>query len=231
MNFKTCSKCHKLFYDVAISFSKSCVSKDGFQSWCKSCTSDYKKDYYNNNRYKILHHKKLYYAINRDEIAKRNKRYDISERGKTIRKSWRMSEQGKECLRSINKKYRLTKKGRNNKRLISKKFYDNNSISKSISVRINRTLNGNKCNNSWNTLVGYTIEKLKNHIESLFQPGMSWDNYGKFGWHIDHKIPVSSFNITSYECEDFKKCWALENLQPLWWRDNLRKGNKVAYNE
>ena len=62
----------------------------------------------------------------------------------------------------------------------------------------------------------------------FFQPGMSWDNYGKYGWHVDHRIPVSSFNIISYDCDDFRKCWALENLQPLWAIDNIRKGNKIG---
>ena len=43
-------------------------------------------------------------------------------------------------------------------------------------------------------------------------------------WHIDHITPQSAFNITSAECEDFQKCWALENLQPLCALKNIRKG-------
>ncbi len=70
----------------------------------------------------------------------------------------------------------------------------------------------------------YTPEELKEHLESRFTNGMSWDNMSD--WHIDHIRPVSSFNYTTTECEDFKKCWALENLQPLWAADNICKGNK-----
>ena len=70
----------------------------------------------------------------------------------------------------------------------------------------------------------YTPEELKEHLESQFTDGMSWDNMKD--WHIDHIRPVSSFNFTTTECEDFKKCWALNNLQPLWSKDNLSKGNK-----
>ena len=74
------------------------------------------------------------------------------------------------------------------------------------------------------TIVGYTHDNLKQYIESQFKDGMSWSNYGE--WHIDHIRPISSFNYTTTDCADFKKCWALENLQPLWDRDNRRKSNK-----
>lgn len=63
------------------------------------------------------------------------------------------------------------------------------------------------------------------HLESLFTNGMSWQNYGE--WHVDHKIPISSFDFESIECEEFKKCWSLNNLQPLWGIDNLSKGSKI----
>jgi predicted nucleic acid-binding Zn ribbon protein len=70
----------------------------------------------------------------------------------------------------------------------------------------------------------YTGEELYNHLESQFTDGMSWDN--RNNWHIDHIRPVSSFNYDSTEHPDFKKCWALNNLQPLWAEDNLKKGDE-----
>ena len=75
-------------------------------------------------------------------------------------------------------------------------------------------------------LVNYTVEELMAHLESQFteENGYSWDNLSE--WHIDHIRPVTSFNITSTECEDFKKCWALDNLQPLWAKENMSKGNE-----
>ena len=54
---------------------------------------------------------------------------------------------------------------------------------------------------------------------------MSWDNYGE--WHIDHIIPVSSFSFDNVDSEDFKKCWSLTNLQPLWSYENIKKSNKL----
>lgn len=80
-----------------------------------------------------------------------------------------------------------------------------------------------KSNTCFN-LMGYTIEDLKRHLELQFTDGMSWDNRSE--WHIDHIRPVASFNFTTTECEDFKKCWALNNLQPLWASDNIRKRDK-----
>ena len=72
------------------------------------------------------------------------------------------------------------------------------------------------------TILGYTLEDLMTHLESLFTEGMTWDNYGE--WHVDHKIPMSSFNFETTEDIEFKLCWCLDNLQPLWGKDNLSKG-------
>ena len=100
-----------------------------------------------------------------------------------------------------------------------------NRLSARFRILINRQnlLKGaRKTNKSFKTL-GYTKEDLCNYIESLFKDGMSWDNIND--WQIDHIRPVASFNYTTTDCEDFKKCWALENLQPLWAKDNLSKGS------
>jgi guanylate kinase len=71
--------------------------------------------------------------------------------------------------------------------------------------------------------LGYSIDDLKSHLESQFTEGMSWDNYGE--WHIDHIRPESWFNYSSIEDGDFKKCWSLDNLQPMWADENLKKNN------
>jgi len=71
--------------------------------------------------------------------------------------------------------------------------------------------------------LGCSIEDLKTHLESQFQPGMSWDNYGLKGWHIDHIEPLSKFDLTN--CKEFKQACHFSNLQPLWAEDNLRKSN------
>ena len=83
--------------------------------------------------------------------------------------------------------------------------------------------NINKTNKTF-ALLGYTIEELMNHLENQFTEGMTWDNYGN--WHVDHKKPMTLFEFTSTDDEGFKECWSLDNLQPLWEKDNLSKGTR-----
>lgn len=76
-------------------------------------------------------------------------------------------------------------------------------------------------------LLGCSIEHLIKHLESQFTDGMSWDTFGRKGWHIDHILPCDCFDLTDVEQQ--KKCFHFTNLQPLWWIDNLKKGSKVLY--
>jgi hypothetical protein len=94
-----------------------------------------------------------------------------------------------------------------------------------IKTMIYYSLKGNKKNCHWERLLDYSVEDLRNHLEKQFKDGMSWDNYGK--WHVDHIIPISVFNFSSYDHIDFKRCWALSNLQPMWAMDNMKKSNKI----
>lgn len=96
----------------------------------------------------------------------------------------------------------------------------------SISTGIYLSLKGMKVGRKWESLVGFDLEDLKNHLEKQFTKDMTWDNYGR--WHIDHKIPISAFNFTESEHRDFKRCWALDNLQPMWAKENISKGAKLT---
>ena len=73
-------------------------------------------------------------------------------------------------------------------------------------------------------LLGGSVDDLINHLGSLFRDGMTWDNYGSKGWHIDHIIPCAAFDLTkeSELCE----CFHYTNLQPLWAGENHRKGGR-----
>lgn len=89
-----------------------------------------------------------------------------------------------------------------------------------------RFLNGSKAGQHWETLVGYTVEQLKRHLERKFNQNMTWENYG-IVWQIDHKIPISAFNFEKPEDIDFRRCWSLNNLQPLEVSKNGSKGAKL----
>ena len=92
-------------------------------------------------------------------------------------------------------------------------------------IRISIKRNGFTKKSKTNQILGCTFEEFKLHLESKFEPWMTWDNYGE--WHVDHKIPMSSFLFESVDDIGFKECWKLENLQPLWALDNLSKGDKI----
>jgi hypothetical protein len=77
----------------------------------------------------------------------------------------------------------------------------------------------------WEKVVGYTLLELVKHLEKQFLPSMTWNNYGE--WHIDHIIPISYFKFSTTDDPDFKKCWSLKNLRPMWAIDNIRKGNRI----
>jgi hypothetical protein len=74
-------------------------------------------------------------------------------------------------------------------------------------------------------ILKYTPEELINHLEKQFTDDMTWDNYGI--WHVDHKLPITSFDIQEMGDEEFMRCWCLDNLQPMWGEENIRKSNKI----
>ena len=75
--------------------------------------------------------------------------------------------------------------------------------------------------------LGCTLDVLKEHLEKQFQVGMSWDNYGRAGWHIDHIKPLASFDLTNRI--QFLQAAHYTNLQPLWAHDNLSKKDNLHY--
>jgi hypothetical protein len=74
-------------------------------------------------------------------------------------------------------------------------------------------------------ILQYTPEELINHLEKQFKDDMTWENYGI--WHVDHKLPITSFDIQEMGDEEFMRCWCLDNLQPMWGEENIRKSNKI----
>lgn len=101
---------------------------------------------------------------------------------------------------------------------------------KIFSRNIASCLRKGKKRTKWTEMVGYSLQELKAHLESQFKVGMSWENYGRYGWHIDHIKPISFFNFSSPNDKEFLECWGLKNLQPLWAIENLQKGgsNRIA---
>jgi hypothetical protein len=91
-------------------------------------------------------------------------------------------------------------------------------------------LRGRKAGRHWNNLVDYSLEELMERLESQFLEGMTWHNYGKDGWHVDHIVPLVAFRYETPDDPEFKECWALSNLRPLWAHENWAKNDKVSVN-
>lgn len=134
------------------------------------------------------------------------------------------------CQNDLSKNYReenndklrnYINQWRNNKRKTDPIF----KLTQNMRCRIYDFLQGRnmKKNNSTFNIVGCTPKELKIYIENKFLDGMNWDNYGFYGWHVDHIIPLDSANT---EEEIYKLCH-YTNLQPLWQKDNFKKGYKV----
>lgn len=100
------------------------------------------------------------------------------------------------------------------------------AIAARMTASIYQALREGKAGRRWESLVGYTLGDLTAHLERQFGKGMSWANYGQ--WHIDHIRPVASFTFSTAEDDDFKACWALTNLRPLWKAENLAKSDTLV---
>jgi hypothetical protein len=174
-----------------------------------------RREYYNNNRERLNGYNRKSYNNNRDiNIQKRKQWYQDNKESHAIARE-RYAEQNKENLQAARRKWE-------NQRL---KEDVNYSLQKALRGRIRSAVKGvYKKNKSTEYLIGCTIGEFRKHIEKQFKDGMSWDNWSQFGWHIDHKIPLSWFNLANENCR--LMAFNYKNMQPLWWDDNIKKNNK-----
>jgi len=84
------------------------------------------------------------------------------------------------------------------------------------------SLRGGKAGRTWQSILGFNLDELTLHIERQFEKGMSWKNMGD--WHIDHIVPKASFSYASEIDDEFRACWSLTNLRPMWSKENMKKG-------
>jgi uncharacterized Zn finger protein (UPF0148 family) len=143
----------------------------------------------------------------------------LEAREKISRSHWirngKLTEDERVAKKKLNKKNRF---------LFRLKTESQQRLKHNIRQRVRMALEGVKSNSVTQSL-GCTWEELRIYLQSKFQPGMSWENYGLYGWHVDHIIPICNFNL---DCpEEFKKACHYTNLQPLWAKDNLVKSNKI----
>lgn len=210
---KICLKCKKLKDDIEFRENRNS---------CKYCEKHYYqinkehyKKYRDNNKKKTQKYCKKYYINNKNNLINYQKKYNIEHKIE---------------IQDYQKNYRQEYNKTHKK---ERRFYFTNRCKNDIEFKLIRNLRKRiwdaiKLNyKSARTieLLGCSIEFLKNHLEKKFTKGMNWQNYGK--WHIDHIKPCASFDLS--KPEEQRKCFHYGNLQPLWAKDNLSKGDRIYW--
>jgi hypothetical protein len=209
MTTKICSDC-KLDLDISL-FTKKSSSKDGLLNRCKNCESIFRKQYREKTKDQRKISRKRYYDKNIEKMREEKNKYTAK------------SKEKKQAYDLIYRK--------ENKQKISKSKYEwekkqliadpTRKILKNLRRRLHHALNGNLKTESTLNLLGCTKEELKQHLELQFKDGMTWNNYGVKGWHIDHIIPCANFDLSDPEQQ--RQCFHYTNLRPLWEKDNVSK--------
>ena len=198
---KTCPKC-KVEKPGEV-FGKHKAKKDGLQGWCKGCVFLY----HETHKEQKVAYDKLYREDHKEQKAANGKIYRESHK------------EQRAAYYEANKEQRAAKQKQ--RRLTDPRF----KLSVNLRCRLHDALKGNYKAGSAVRDCGCSMEALRLYLESKFQPGMTWANWGINGWHIDHIRPLSSFDLT--DREQFLKACHYTNLQPLWAKDNLSKGDRI----
>jgi len=206
---KKCSCCKQLKPATNEYYSLNKRTKDGFAHRCKECrrqaeywtdpesVREKRKQYYQENKGKVLQLTKQYKIENLDWYHKYNKRYYKQNEARI--KETSKKNHYKRIKEDIG--YRLLQRCR-------KRLYE--------------AIKGNVKSKRTVELIGCSVEKLMEYLESQFTDGMSWNNYGK--WHVDHIKPCAMFDFSKLEQQ--QECFHYTNLRPLWAEDNIRKSAK-----
>jgi hypothetical protein len=224
---KTCTNCG---IDKDLSdFHRSGKAKDGPQNQCRDCRNAKASVYAKNNKEKYYEHRKRWIAANpeREKENKRlrrlrNKGTDKEEKRKIYtqeerREIYLKRRQNPEWVEN-NKKKKAQFEREKRKNLYKR-------LESQIRCRTAIAMKGGPKLGKYEQYIGCSTEHLKKHLENQFRPGMTWGNWGRGGWHVDHILPVSSFDLS--DPTQFFKAFHYSNLQPLWEKENLSKGSKI----
>lgn len=174
---------------------------------------------------------KDYRALNADKLKLQKKEWHIANRDYVLKHANDWYYANKDTVLVQKKKYALENKDAikvymneyNKKRT---KADINYKLAKNLRSRFGNALNNNLKGGSAVRDLGCSMAEFKIHLESQFQEGMTWDNHTRDGWHMDHIRPLSSFDLT--DPVQAKQASHYTNLQPMWAKENISKGNKYA---
>ena len=201
MQTKICSKCKLKKSTKEFDIDKQ--NKDGISNRCKLCRSKHNINWYHRNIKRVKLQTKEWARNNPNKV----KKYKLNwVKCNTIKR--------KKSVLKYHKKIRSTPEGK---------------INDKISAGIYQTLKSNKAGRHWETLVGWTLNDLKKDFESKYYNGMSWKSFAKGGVDIHHIKEKHTFKFKTAEDPEFKECWALENLIPMWTKDHIAYHKKYPF--
>jgi hypothetical protein len=159
----------------------------------------------------------------REELLEYKRQYREKNKAEILRKAKEYREANKERIKKVKKEYNKNNRDKINEYFRQRKINDklfklSNNIRNLIKVSLKSK--GVKKNTKSEKILGCTYEEFKQHIESLWEPWMNWDNYGNWNgtptepntaWDIDHIIPKSKGSTE----DEVIKLNHYTNLQPL----------------
>lgn len=223
------------------SFGLNKSKKDKLNIYCKACvrekTNTYKKKYPDqvkesikkwkiNNKISVKQYRKKYYKNNIIIEKKQAKEYREKNKEQIAKREKQYREKNRAIYLKRKKDYFQKYKHKHAKYIRERRKHDHSfRLLLSLRDRVRHAIKGK--NKSLHTLdlLGCSVEELWIHLEKQFTTGMTRENHGRNGWHIDHIIPCASFDLSDPEQQ--RKCFHYTNLQPLWAEDNIKKGNKI----
>jgi hypothetical protein len=201
LSLRTCKTCKEV--KPATGFGKNSRLKDGLYKSCKFCVNSKNKNYRLNDPEKYNSHKRKWLNENREK------------RSQVVKKSLSKPE--------IKLKKKIYSKAYKKQKYHSDIEY---KLLSNVRSRMSHIFSGRKSKRTLE-LLGCSVEEYKSYLESKFQDGMSWKNHKHDGWHIDHIIPLSSFDLSNEE--ELIKAFHYTNTQPLWAFENLSKNDKLDW--
>ena len=158
---------------------------------------EYEQKRYQQNKEKFKKQFAEYHQKNREKILERHKKY---------------RQENKDKIREVNKKYQNRKEKEDINYLLARRLRSRLKMAIKKEVKTGSAVID----------LGCSIQELKEYLEKQFKPGMTWENWGTHGWHLDHIVPLCSFDLT--DRQQFLEAVNYKNLQPLWAKENIVKG-------
>jgi len=221
---KKCSKCQEV--KLLTDFHNDRFKSLRVGSRCRSCTKEYNAKY--NAKPENKARKKEYDA--KPEVKARRKEHDTKPEVKARKREHSAKPEVKARKKEYNAKYKAKPENKAKKNTRNKERYNsekNYKLTRILRARQLDALKGNSKSASSLELLGCSVDEALQHLENQFQPGMTWDNWTLDGWHVDHIKPCASFDMEDEDQQ--KECFHYSNLQPLWAKDNLEKGDKLNH--